>query len=277
VKFLSTRRRHPLAGLLVVLLGLMVAGTLYSAFKPATAADSGESDTELIAEGRALFTVGCSSCHGLNGEGIRTEDDTNYGPALTGVGAAAVDFQVGTGRMPMAQPGSQAPVKKVTYTDDEIAALAAYVASLQPGPAVPSEDDYDASDADTEQIVTGGQFFRTNCTACHNFAAAGGALPKGRYAPSLLDVSPKHIYEAMLTGPQNMPNFSDDVLTPQNKRDIIAYITMLKNQPHYGGSPIGSKGPVTEGLWGWLAGIGILVVAAVWIANNGVRAGKKQR
>ncbi len=276
MKFLSTRRRHPLAGLVVVLLGLVVTAALYAAFRPAVAGQSSKSDEDLIEQGRALFVVGCSSCHGMNGEGIVNKDGSNYGPPLIGVGAAAVDFQVGTGRMPAQQPGIQIPQKNAAYTDEEVEALAAFVASLGPGPAIPEESEYDVSDATVEQIVRGGAFFRTNCTACHNFAASGGALAHGGQAPNLRDVSPKHMIEAMLTGPQQMPVFSDEVLTPEEKRDIVAYITMLKTQTAYGGSRLGSMGPVSEGLWGWLLGIGSLVLVTVWIANDGVRVGKKR-
>lgn len=271
MKKLSTRRRHPLAGLMVVLVGLVVAGGLYSAFAPASADDS-SSDTALIAAGRQLFVVGCSSCHGLNAEGIVAKNGTNYGPPLVGVGAAAVDFQVSTGRMPMARPDTQAPAKEPVYNEEEVSALAAYIATLSPGPAVPSEEELDASNAN---VARGLQLFLANCTACHNYGGAGGALRDGRYAPSLWDVSALHIWEAMLTGPQNMPVFSNEVITPQDKRDLIAYIQTLQNQTSYGGSSLGSKGPVTEGLAGWLVGIGGLVLVTVWIANNGTRADKK--
>ena len=274
---LSTRRRHPLAGLVVVLLGLVVAGGLFAAFRPAIANESSKADTDLISEGRQLFEVGCASCHGLNAEGIVTKRGNNLGPPLIGVGAASVDFQVGTGRMPLARPDTQAPDKQATYNDREIEALAAFVASLGPGPAVPPQDAYDVSTATDEEIARGGAFFRTNCTACHNFAGAGGALPHGRYAPPLLDVEPRYIYEAMVTGPQQMPVFSDEVLKPSEKRDIIAYIKTLEQQTSYGGLELGSRGPVTEGLWGWTFGIGILVASAVWIANNSVRAGSQQQ
>ncbi len=273
---LSTRRRHPLAGLLVVLLGLMLAGGVYSALAPASAEDAAKSDQTLIEEGRRLYVVGCSSCHGLNAEGILTKSDTNYGPSLIGVGAASVDFQVGTGRMPLAQPGPQAAVKEVIYTDEEIEQLAAYIASLSPGPAIPSEEDATVGDPTEEQLRTGFAFFLTNCTACHNFAAAGGALPNGGYAPALLETSNKHVLEAMLTGPGQMPVFSDEVLSIEEKQTILAYLNRIEEQPAYGGSALGSKGPVIEGLWGWLGGIGSLVLASVWIGNNGVRAGKKR-
>jgi ubiquinol-cytochrome c reductase cytochrome c subunit len=274
VTFLSTRRRHPLAGLLVVLLGLVLTGGIYAAFAPAQASQSAKADDELIEQGRQLFVVGCASCHGLNAEGVVLKDGNNYGPSLVGVGPAAVSFQVGTGRMPLQQPGVQAPTKTVLYSPEEIAALSAYVGSLAPGPDIPSESETDPTLGD---IVNGGELFRTNCTACHNFGAVGGELPSGGRAPSLLDTSNEHIIEAMLTGPGQMPVFSDEVMTPDEKRDILAYIDQLKQQDSYGGSDLGSKGPVAEGLWGWLVGIGALVLVAVWIGNNSVRAGKKQR
>ena len=176
---LSAKRRSPVAGVVVLLMGLLLTGGAYAVFSPATAQDEITDDAALVAEGRELFLVGCASCHGKNAEGIVTDRGNQYGPSLVGVGAAAVDFQVGTGRMPMTQPGVQAPRKDPVYTEEETRALAAYVASLGPGPAIPTPEMYDASDATNEEIVRGGSFFRTNCTACHNFAASGGALPDG--------------------------------------------------------------------------------------------------
>jgi len=270
---LSAKRRSPLAGLVVLLLGLLLTGGVYALLSPATA-QTDQAAQSTVSQGRALFLVGCASCHGKNGEGIVTERGTQYGPPLAGVGAAAVDFQVGTGRMPMARPGAQAQKKDVVYTPEEIKALAAFVASLGPGPAIPEREDYDTSNADNESIVRGGQFFRTNCTACHNFAAAGGALPGGKYAPSLDGVSNKHIFEAMLTGPQQMPVFSNGVLKPDEKRDIIAYLRSIEEQPRYGGAQLGSLGPVAEGTFAWLVGIGVCVGFAIWIASSSVRSKK---
>jgi ubiquinol-cytochrome c reductase cytochrome c subunit len=260
----------------VLLLGLLITGGMYAALSPATAQTS-SADEDMVAKGRALFLVGCASCHGKNAEGINTTKGNQYGPSLIGVGAAAVDFQVGTGRMPMAQPGDQALRKPPVYDQDEIEALAAYVASLGPGPSVPEKSEYDVSEASNEDIVRGGEFFRTNCTACHNFAGTGGALPRGRFAPDLTGVSEKHMFEAMLTGPQQMPVFSDEVLTPEDKRNIIAYLKKNEETPAYGGFTLGSLGPVSEGLFTWLAGIGVLVGFAVWIAANPSRSTRKKQ
>ncbi len=277
---LSRHRRRPLAGLAVLLLGLLFTGSLYAAFAPSSAtAGAAESDAEQVAKGRQLFLVGCAFCHGQNGEGMRAQRDGNIiGPPLVGVGAAAVDFQVGTGRMPMAQPGSQAERKPAVYNEEEIAALAAYVASLAPGPAIPDESDYSLeglTDEEREEaIVRGGQIFLTNCTACHNFEGSGGAMPRGGYAPKIRGVEPKYIYEAMLTGPQSMDVFSNGNLSPEEKRDVIAYLQSLEDQPSYGGFSLGGLGPVAEGLVAWTLGIGTCVGFAVWIAAHTARSSK---
>ena len=271
----SRHRRGPVAALVVLLLGLLLTGGLYTALAPAQA-EQAQSDVELIAEGRKLFLVGCATCHGQNAEGLETvREGYLKGPSLVGSGAAAVHFQVGTGRMPMARPEQQAPRKEATYTEGEIEAMAAFVASLAPGPAIPTEQDYSIaglSEAEREEaIVRGGQIFLTNCTACHNFNGRGGALQRGGYAPSLHGVEDKYIYEALLTGPQQMPNFSNGNLSPEQKRDLIAYINSIEDAPAYGGFGLGDLGPVSEGLFGWLF-IGVLVGFAIWIAAHTTRS-----
>ncbi len=272
---LSARRRSRLAAPVVLILGLLATGGAYYLVTGPANANEGTADADTVQKGRALFAVSCSSCHGMNGEGIVTKRGNNYGPSLIGVGAASVDFQVATGRMPMAAPAPQAPRKERVFNDEETAALAAYVASLGPGPAIPDESEYSVEDADNEAVVRGGEFFRTNCTACHNFAGSGGALPKGKYAPSLIGVSEKHLFEAMLTGPQQMPVFSNGVLSPEDKRDIIAYLKKQEASPDYGGFDLGSVGPVSEGLFAWLVGIGGLVAAGIWITSQTARSKKK--
>jgi len=277
---LSRHRRGPLAGLVVLLLGLLISGSLYTALAPAQA-DSQASETEQVAQGKELFLASCAFCHGKNGEGVPTvRDGYQLGPSLVGVGAAAVDFQVGTGRMPMASPGAQAPRKPVVFSQEEIDALAAYVASLGPGPAIPNESDYSIeglSETEREEAISrGGQIFLTNCTACHNFNGSGGAMPRGGYAPSLHGVEGKYIFEALLTGPQQMPNFSNGNLSPEEKRDVIAYLDSIQDTPEYAGFSLGGLGPVSEGLFAWIVGIGGLVGAAVWIASHTTRSKKSK-
>jgi ubiquinol-cytochrome c reductase cytochrome c subunit len=268
VKKLSARRRHPLAALVVLLLALACTGGLYAVFAPASKAQADETAQSLaIDEGKKLFAVGCASCHGTGGQG------SSDGPSLVGVGAAAVDFQVGTGRMPAQQPGAQVPRKKVIYTQAEIDQLAAFVSSLGAGPNIPTEAQYGPDGAD---IAKGGELFRDNCTQCHNFTGKGGALTHGKFAPSLDGVDPKHIYEAMQTGPQNMPSFPDTTLSEQNKKDIIAYLNAVNGDDTVspGGLELGGLGPVSEGLFGWIFGLGALIAVAIWVAARTAKAKK---
>lgn len=278
---ISRHRRKPLASLAVLLLALLITGGAYSAFSPNAQAENTPTAAEDIAAGRELFLVSCSFCHGDNGQGVPTLGGGQYGPALTDVGGASVDFQVGTGRMPLVQPGQQAVRKPPVFDEDEIRQLAAYVDSLGTGPAIPDESAYtlpaDLTEEERDDAITrGGQIFLTNCTACHNFDGQGGALPRGGFAPTLRGVESRYIYEALLTGPQQMPSFSDGNLTPDEKRDVIAYLKTTEETPGYGGAGLGSLGPVSEGLAGWLVGIGGLVAFAIWIAAHTTRTSKQK-
>jgi ubiquinol-cytochrome c reductase cytochrome c subunit len=268
VKKLSARRRHPLAAVVVLLLALAATGGLYTAFAPASKAKADEAAQSLtIEEGKKLYQVGCASCHGSGGQG------SSDGPSLVGVGSAAVDFQVGTGRMPAQQPGAQVPKKKVQYNQAQIDQLAAYIASLGAGPVVPTKNQYSPEGAD---IAKGGELFRTNCAQCHNFTGKGGALTHGKFAPSLKGVEPKHIYEAMQTGPQNMPSFPDTTMSEKNKKDIIAYLHAVDSDDtvNPGGLELGGFGPVSEGLFAWIFGLGALIAVAVWLAARTAKAKK---
>ncbi|TFD33292.1 cytochrome c [Cryobacterium cryoconiti] len=249
-------RRSPLASVALIAIGLLFTGGAYAAFSTSTAsAETTAASQQTVGEGQKLFAANCATCHGLAAEG------TGSGPSLIGVGAASVDFQVGTGRMPMQLNGPQAEKKAVQFTEEQTAALAAYVASLAPGPALP-----DASLLDGEgDAANGAELFRINCAMCHNVAGAGGALTQGKYAPALAGVTEKHIYEAMVTGPQNMPVFNDMNISPESKRDIITYLKYLDTNPSPGGFALGALGPVSEGLFLWIFGLGSIVALTVWI------------
>lgn len=247
-------RRRPWAAAVVVFLGLILSGGGYAAATNLVSAEVAGSP-EQIEEGRKLFLTNCASCHGSNGEG------TAAGPSLIGVGAASVDFQVGTGRMPGQGSGPQLYKKPVQFTEEQISAMAAYVASLAPGPSIPTAEMV-AADGDTEH---GSELFRINCAMCHNAVGAGGALTEGKFAPALKGVTAKHIYEAMVTGPQNMPVFNDANLTPQDKKDIITYLKYVEDNPSVGGYELGSFGPVAEGLFTWIFGLGFIIAITVWL------------
>jgi ubiquinol-cytochrome c reductase cytochrome c subunit len=259
VRWITARRRHPAAGYAIVLLTLVAIGMAYAAITGAggpASASAPPADQQQIAQGQEIFARNCSSCHGLEAQG------TPVAPSLIGVGAAAVDFQVSTGRMPAKQTAAENPRKPPALNTVATHAVAAYIASLAGGPAIPSAEQVSTSGAN---VAVGQQLFIANCAQCHNFVGAGGALTYGKYAPALTQATPTQLYEAMLTGPEAMPVFDDATLTPQSKRDIIAYVIEKRSEPNPGGFSLGRIGPVTEGLVTFLGLLFFMVLAALWI------------
>jgi ubiquinol-cytochrome c reductase cytochrome c subunit len=258
VSWINARRRRPAAGYAALLLGLVLVALVYGSLTSqgggtASAATGAQQD---IAAGKALFQASCSSCHGLEAQG------TNQAPSLIGAGAAAVDFQMSTGRMPAKEVGAENERKPVTFTPQQIHDIAGFVASLGGGPPIPTAEQVDPRNGDPG---VGSQLFSANCAQCHGFAGAGGALTYGKDAPPLTQATPTQIYEAMLTGPEAMPVFADGALPSQAKRDIIAYIVQTRVEPNPGGFSLGRTGPVTEGIVIFLGGLGFLVIIALWI------------
>jgi ubiquinol-cytochrome c reductase cytochrome c subunit len=259
VSWINARRRRPAAGYAALLLGLVVVALVYGSLTSrggvtqASAAVGAQQDTTA---GQKLFQANCSSCHGLEAQG------TSQAPSLIGAGAAAVDFQVSTGRMPAKEVGAENERKPSSFTTQEIHDMAGYIASLGGGPAIPDSQQVSAAGANTG---LGYQLFSANCSQCHNAGLSGGALTYGKDAPPLTAATPTQIYEAMLTGPEAMPVFADGAVTPQAKRDIIAYITQTRVEPNPGGFSLGRTGPITEGLVIFFGGLGFLILIALWI------------
>jgi ubiquinol-cytochrome c reductase cytochrome c subunit len=258
----SKGRRSPLATIALIVIGLVTTGGAYALFSSTASAETQSSSSAAanqssVDAGKKLFAANCATCHGLSAEGV-----DGVAPSLYGVGAAAVSFQVGTGRMPLANQGPQAEQKPVQFTKAQISEMADYIASLSPGPGIPAKK-YLTANADASE---GAELFRVNCAMCHNVAGAGGALTEGKFAPALSGVSAEHIYEAMVTGPQNMPVFNDKNITPEQKADIITYLKYLDKNPSPGGIDLGNLGPVAEGLFIWIFGLGAVVGVTIWIA-----------
>ena len=214
-------RRSPLATVALITIGLVSTGGAYALFTTTATAETGVQQTALIDEGGKLFAANCATCHGMNLQG------TSEGPSLIGVGAAAVEFQVATGRMPLAASGPQAEEKPPQFTAEQVEALYTFVASKGAGPGIPDEE-YLTGEGD---IAAGGELFRVNCAMCHNVAGAGGALTEGKFAPALQGVDAIHVYEAMVTGPQNMPVFNDMTITPEQKANIISLPQVPRADP----------------------------------------------
>jgi ubiquinol-cytochrome c reductase cytochrome c subunit len=257
------RLRRRLSAALLLLIGLAVAGGLAATLTPVPqVAVADESSSALLRTGKQLFDTSCVTCHGANLQGV-----PDRGPSLIGVGEAAVYFQVSTGRMPAMRGEAQAPRKDPIFDESQIDALGAYVQANGGGPTVPRDDNGHVAQQSLlgSDVARGGDLFRLNCASCHNFTGKGGALSSGKYAPDLADAQPAQIYTAMLTGPQNMPKFSDRQLSPEEKKDIVAYVRMATAAPDPGGYGLGGFGPSSEGMAMWIIGIVAVVGAALWI------------
>jgi quinol---cytochrome-c reductase cytochrome c subunit len=209
--------------------------------------------------GQDLFEESCASCHGIDGRG------SEYGPSLQTAGAAATDFELRTGRMPLQDPDAQTMRKPPAFSADEIELIVAYVDSLAEGPlAIPSVPiptvDLAGADPSEGQVI-----YTDNCAACHGATGNGGAAGAGALAPSLHLALPLDVAEATIIGPGEMPKFSFD---DDERNAVVAYIRYLQTEDAPGGADIGGIGPVPEGFVAWLVGIGSLTTACWFIGSK---------
>ncbi len=248
---------------MVLMMGLVGAGFLAAALTPtpqvATASDD---SAALIREGKQLYDTSCITCHGANLQGVE-----DRGPSLIGVGEAAVYFQVSSGRMPAARNEAQALRKPAKFDANQTDAIGAFVQANGGGPTVVRDANGEVASTSLrgDDVARGSELFRLNCASCHNFTGKGGALSSGKFAPPLEPASEQQIYQAMVTGPQNMPKFSDRQLSPDEKHDIIAYVKSSSEAKNPGGYGLGGFGTGPEGLAMWVIGIAAVVGAALWI------------
>jgi ubiquinol-cytochrome c reductase cytochrome c subunit len=259
------RLRRRVSAAVLLLIGLSAAGAVAATLTPTPqVAVADESQSALLRTGEQLFDTSCISCHGANLQGV-----ADRGPSLIGTGEAAVYFQVSTGRMPAMRGEAQAPRKDPVFDEHQIDALGAFVQANGGGPVVPREANGHIADGSLLQgdVARGGDLFRLNCASCHNFTGKGGALSSGKYAPDLGEASkvPAQVFTAMLTGPQNMPKFSDRQLSPEEKADIVTYVRQAAGTPDPGGYGLGGFGPTTEGMAIWIIGIVAAVGMTLWI------------
>jgi ubiquinol-cytochrome c reductase cytochrome c subunit len=248
--------RQGAGGLLAlgVLAALAFIGWTVAAPGPpvAPAAGGASDDPAVVQAGRGLYTANCASCHGSAGQGGA------YGPSLEHAGAAAADFYLRTGRMPLSGPNQRVVRQPPVFDEAQIEALVAYVASLGDGPAIP-------------QVVAGGdlrhgrELYTANCAACHAVTGAGNAIGGGYVAVGLGFADPTTVAEAVTIGPGAMPRFGFDA---QAQADLAAYIDWLRAEPSPGGLPIGGTGPVAEGFIGVAIGLPFLLLVTLFVARH---------
>lgn len=297
MKWITARRRHPLAGYVVVILALALFGVGYAALAPTAdqaraqtlAAEAPSADDVDIAQGKTIFDQTCASCHGLDGSGAAT------GPDLREVGPASVNFYVSTGRMPSMDPDNQMPRRDMVMSEQDLADLIAYynaqIRADGAGADIPDEvpggapqradfddegayeealaayeSEYDAYIEGADDVDMGMKLYLTNCAHCHGWSGGGGALTDGRWAPEIHEATPREIYEAMVSGPGAMPMFSDGVITPDEKQELISYVKTLQAEPDAGGIfALERVGQVAEGFISWTVGLALIIACAIWI------------
>jgi quinol---cytochrome-c reductase cytochrome c subunit len=200
--------------------------------------------------GRDLFVSACSACHGMDAKGV-----AGKGPDLTAAGAAAADFYLETGRMPLSHPDVEPQRTRPAFTAAERRALTSYIASLGDGPPVPHVD---PARGDLEQ---GFDAFAEHCAGCHAITGRGGVAPPGT-APALQQATATQIAEAVRVGPYLMPKFGTGQIDQHELDSIARYVLSTRHLPDEGGWGIGNIGPIPEGLVAWLlAGTALLIVA----------------
>lgn len=213
----------------------------------------------LVQRGEVVYSEECQTCHQPDGAGEAAKGI----PSLHGVGAAAVDFYLSTGRMPEATLEAQAPRKQPSIEPADRRALIAFIITSWPGgPDVPG---FDLAHGD---LVNGGDLFRTNCAACHGAVGAGAALAYGAYAPSLHKASGVQVAEAVRIGPGNMPVFDERTLSDAQLADVVTYVEYLHHPQDEGGAGLGWVGPIAEGFVGLVVGLAGVVGIAAWVGHR---------
>jgi ubiquinol-cytochrome c reductase cytochrome c subunit len=228
------------------------------------------------AEAPSIYLRDCAVCHGVSGAG------TTRAPSLQGVGAAAIDYWISTGRMPLVDNGrdprspfEQTPPGQLlpdpalephrhqpAYPPAVVHALVSYVSSVTgAGPPIPTVDLLNAD------VATGGEVFRLQCAACHSWDGTGGALYQ-RQAPSIHLATPTQVAEAVRTGPDNMPAFGTSAVPPGQLDDLVAYVRYLDHPDDRGGASLWHLGPVAEGGVAIIGGLGALLLVTRWIGER---------
>jgi ubiquinol-cytochrome c reductase cytochrome c subunit len=269
---------------ILVALAAVVFTVLFSFQSPARSSQSLVSTNPAdIAAGEVLYQTHCQACHGYQGQG----GVVNGAPALVNVGAAAADFYLSTGRMPLNAPNNEALRHHSVFNEEQIRALVAYINALPvitgkgpagptiptPEPLCPADQQTSASTADLETtnpgcvtLSEGAALYAVNCAQCHQAAGSGGMLSKGNVVPGLHNSNITQSMEAPIVGPKPMPTFR---FTNAQLSAIAHYVQYLQRPSNPGGIGISHFGPVAEGFVAVLFGFVLLWFGARMIGNRG--------
>jgi ubiquinol-cytochrome c reductase cytochrome c subunit len=208
---------------------------------------------DLVNAGRTLFLERCSSCHGASAQG------TSQAPDILGLGAASYYFQMSTGRMPLAAPGTQGISKPPALSTDQIDAVIAYLTSLNPG-GVPIPN----VDVAAGHLSIGNQIFLLNCAPCHSSSGNGGSVGT-QVAPNLHHATPTQIGAAVRVGPGTMPVFDTKTISDEQLNSLVRYVIYLRTPESPGGLDLGLYGPIVEGFVAVVIGLAAMVLVSRYI------------
>jgi ubiquinol-cytochrome c reductase cytochrome c subunit len=219
--------------------------------------------------GSQLYAGNCAGCHGIDGRGVAPPqmpqrgpgDIKGQGPPLRGVGALAADFYLRTGYMPLGKVGEQPQRSRVLFTDREIRAMVAYVASLAGGPPVPTVHPAQGS------LSEGLGLFTQHCAGCHQAVAQGGFVTGAR-VPPLQNATATQVAQAVRIGPYLMPSFSSRDISDRQLNSLVRYVLWTRHPSNEGGWAIGNIGPVPEGMVAWFVAVVVLAGGCVLIGRR---------
>ena len=247
------RRAVAGVGVLLVAGGILLIQSAQAVTGPAAV---GSATTSEVDRGRSLFVERCATCHGVSAQG------TSQGPSILDLGAAAYDFQMSTGRMPLEQPTDQPVRRRPVLTRSEIDAIMAYLESLSfLGPGIPDVHPELGDSSKGEGI------YQLNCAACHGVTGNGGAVGPQR-APDVHEATLRQVAEAVRTGPGTMPLFGRGVISVEDMNSLLRYVQYLREPDDRGGAGLNHVGPLIEGFVAVVIGLGILVLATRFIGER---------
>lgn len=202
--------------------------------------------------GANLYQTSCATCHGA------TMDGSANAPSLHGVGMAALDFYLTTGRMPAAVPWLQVSHRGAQLGDGEIAAIEHYLAPTVGDPQIPMV-------IANGNLVHGRELYDLNCQQCHASEGGGGALGGLDWVPSLHKATITQVAEAVRVGPGEMPQFGEHQLSQSDLNDVASYVMTFRTDQTAGAPPFRSTGPIPEGAIGWMTVIVLVIfVFSFW-------------
>jgi ubiquinol-cytochrome c reductase cytochrome c subunit len=163
--------------------------------------------------------------------------------------------------MPLADPHDQPARSRPVFTERQLDALIAYVASLGHGPPIPTPQ------PQRGDVSAGMQLFTDHCAGCHQEVARGGYVTGAR-VPPLTDATARQVAQAVRVGPYLMPRFSQRAISDAQLNDLVAYVEYAKHPDDRGGWSIGDIGPWPEGMVTWLLAAAVIVFTCTLLGRR---------